>query len=317
MSGGRVPVTDWSRCSRVLVARGPLAVALAVLFLLLVPLPDREPDRLGRAIWLWLHFPALALLSLALLRLAREKWRWKILCALLVAVPLLEWLQQWTGRNPDWGDVWMGWLGLLLALVWPPRWQIASFRPWLSVCCIGLSLVPVSVASFDHLRKFYDFPVLAVADQWTANGRWYAYGIEMDRRLGPSGRYRWHITVRDTKPFPGVFMREMVQNWSGYNQLALTIWLPGDQPLSGWLRVNDRLRVPYGERFQQDVTLQPGMNHVYLDWSEGLYSEEGRPMDRTRIVEWGLFFDVADAGRVFELERVELKRSATTAEREP
>jgi hypothetical protein len=297
--------------------RRPVILVWVVLFLLLVPLPDRTPDRLGRALWLWLHFPALALLSLALLRLAGEKWRRKILLALLVAVPLLEWLQQWTGRNPDWGDVWMGWLGLLLAVAWPYPWRFASMRAGMALCCICLSLFPVSIAIVDLFRRTADFPVLASADQWPATGRWYAYGVELDRAAHPDGRYRWQVTVRDTKPYPGLFMREMVQDWSGYNQLALTIWLPGDQALSGWLRVNDRLRVPYSDRYQQDVTLHPGLNHVYVDWSTGLYAEAGRPMNTRHIVEWGIFFDNNQADRVFELERVELMRSAVIAEREP
>lgn len=104
-------------------------------------------------------------------------------------------------------------------------------------------------------------------------------------------------------------MADGVRDWRGYRQLCFDLYLTGGSSRMIWPRADDRLgNPPYAERAQTQVSLVPGANSICLDIDTFLRTPDGRPLDPSHVVLWGLFFDSAQGGESVFLDHVRLTR---------
>ncbi len=287
---------------------GPLLALIVLLALLVVPLPDRTGTRMQDTIWWWLHFPAWFLVVVSLQRLIGPVRRVPLVLAVLVGVLLLEALQAITGRNPAWQDVWMGWLGAGCGLLWPFRSRLRY-----GIAIVALSLIssfPIVAAWYDIRQQHREFPLLASAASIGQTDRWRASGVRLERigNVGQSGQAAWRVTIDGEHPYPGFFMSEMPGDWAGYRQLQLDVVVPGSDSLKGYFRLMDRADVTYPDRYQTPLVMPPGAQQITVLLDQELKTPSGRPLDLSRVFEWGVFFEAQHAGSTLYLHRAKLVR---------
>jgi hypothetical protein len=276
----------------------------AIVIALLYPFSFSGDSLMSEAVWTFLHFPAMAAATWAM------GWVWPRarrdmatgLGVMVVAVPALELLQGGFGRDPALPDLLSGWMGVLAiaALMW-----IRGGSGWTAMLILlGIAASPVIAAALDRYDAQRDFPVLEDFRPSRSIRRWdirHAHaGIVLRDDVSMLA-----LALRGDGPYPGVFMRDVRGDWSGWKELWLDVELAGDQPLHGTLRIDDRRDPPYADRFQQAITLVPGFNHVVIDL-DGLSTGSGRVMRLDQIYTWGFFFAPADAGRTLYVRRVGL-----------
>lgn len=291
---------------------------LLVLVVLFVYPFDNATDRLFRALWNWLHFPAFALLAWLVVGRIRKAGRAVHLgmwVGLVLLVPGLELVQEYTGRNFAWEDIWLGWLGTAVGGWLLPRRGAAmgryAYRLVVAGCISLLTLGPTLWVLTDRMLMLDQFPVLASFAWPGEQGRWVFSGVEVTRtrEYATQDGYTWQVAIKDSFEYPGLFMTDLIHDWSRAKGLLIYLYVPDTESVSMWVRIDDREQAPYTERFQMRKKLEPGYNRIRVDWPEGLFAEGGREMTLDRIYEWGIFFEADAAGRVVYLDRVELEWS--------
>lgn len=268
-------------------------------FLLLYPFPVERADRLAKAGWNFMHAPVFALMAwsaLYLLPIGRTRGRRLFHAALLILLlaPLAEGLQALTGREPDSGDMYMGWAGGLAAILYGAArgrqgvaWYVAVL---IATLLAAGTLIPVSGVVVDRAAAARTFPVLSAFDSPLEMGRWRVNHGRVKRvsKHAAQGSHSMHVILKADVQYARVFMIDFPRDWSGSRVLALDVYSPMDHPRGFWFRVDDRQDPVYAERFQQMLAIEPGLNTLTLDLAEWI-SPSGRPLDISNIVRWGLF----------------------------
>lgn len=295
-----------------LYSLGKGLVAITLLVLMGWPLSPPQPHVWG-VLWDYLHFPLWAILSWLLLRRTgkRAGGRLAIGLLLLLAVLLIEWLQRFTGRQSDLHDVLMGWAGVLCVWLWSLRASTTQrrVRIWAGCLLIGFFAAAhlyLSVTLYDVARMVRQFPVLSDFGRFTEGDRWHINSAHAERANVPGfpSRPTLRLELLAELEYPGAFLTRLIPDWSAYSAVALEIYVEGDEPLSGWVRLDDLPgNPPYTDRFDQEVLLNPGGNMVWISL-EDLRTPGGRNLDLKRIHTIGLLFTRDNAGRVIHLVRV-------------
>lgn len=297
------------------------AYAIVLVGLFVYPF-ESATDRLLRALWNWLHFPAFALLAWQVTaRFAQAKRSVVIVVwvSMVLFVPALELLQEHTGRNFAWEDIWVGWAGTAVGGWLLPRRGAAirryAYRLVAAGCVTLLTLAPTCWVLTDRMLMLDQFPVLASFAWPGEQGRWVFSDVEVSRtraHAGHDGR-TWQVKIGESSEYPGLFMTDLIHDWSRARGLLIYLYLPDAVPLAMWVRIDDREQAAFAERYQARKTLEPGLNRIRIDWSDGLIAEGGREMTLNRIHEWGIFFESDAGGRIVYLDRVELERNGYSA----
>jgi hypothetical protein len=292
-----------------------------VLLLLLMPLTWPWDGRLLKALENASHVPLYLVASLAGLTLLRPRITWSNLRKLLAAgVGLsiaVELLQALTGRDPDLGDavysVLGSWAAVLLWFSTHTARRVLILGAW-ALC--GLVLLPVALPPAfilaDRAHARFSFPLLASFEGRSEVGRWWSHGVRLTRVPNQATHARNALRVsvlRGKSSYPGLFMADGVRDWRGYRQLCFDLYLTGGSERALWVRADDRLgNPPYAERAQTQVNLLPGANSICLDLDSFLRTPDGRALDPSQIVLWGLFLDAPKGGESFFLDHVRLTR---------
>ncbi len=97
------------------------------------------------------------------------------------------------------------------------------------------------------------------------------------------GEHVARLAIREGK-YPGFAIVEPHPDWRGYERLAFQVFseLPGPTDLV--LRIHDRgHNEDYDDRFNRDVVIAPGANHVEIPLQDVENAPRGRKMDMARI----------------------------------
>ena len=302
-------------------SRVPSVVVLCVILLALVgPVETLPRDRLYEAWWRFLHFPALALGTILLAKIlpfAAVAAAPKAVGIALLAVPLMEALQFFTGRTPAWGDILMGWAGVMaggacLIVVFRKERRVRMTGVAMVLVLTLLAVLPAVSVVVDRRMAERAYPLLASFRTPMEVGRWVATSatVQRSREYAAYGEYALAVTLHDQADYPGVFMTDFHADWSDMQALHVDIHLTGDNELNGWIRVDDKVEPEYADRFQESVRLRPGHNTIRLDLTESFMTPRGRPLRKESIHTWGVFFDRAGTGRVFHLDAAYLSGTA-------
>ena len=297
------------------------AVVGAVIGSLLWPIHLPFDGRLIKAMETAAHFPLFFGGVMAWLFLTKPVPSWPGLRLLGVGVMLsavaLELAQLLTHRDPNLLDTFFstlgGWSAVLIWYSLHTRRRGLILGAW-SLCALLALLVglPSLLILADRAHAHLTFPLLASFEGRSELGRWWGDDCRLARVKAQSthGEYAMRVALaRPRTSYPGVFMTDGHRDWSGHRRLSFDVYLTGGSERILWVRVDDRRDYPpYGDRAQTMVNLVPGANSVSLDLDTLLQTPGGRPLDRTQIRRWGMFFEDAQGGESFFLDHVRLTR---------
>ena len=272
---------------------------------LLVPV-QLPPDRLLSAWWSAAHVPLFFLVSLLFLSGLKGRHRIAMALFFVVAVPLLEWGQVLTGRNLSVTDMALGWAGVGAAWwVTGRRWPVVG---WL-VLVLATVMLPGTVV-YDRYEARRAFPVLDDFSSPFYAGRWWINGAETERFRWADGDgwgLRFRTAGEGDLPYPGMFMADFEQDWSGKQALWLKLWWmpeeeaererPGPRLI---IQIEDYLQAPYADRFQTEFRLAAGWNEWRVPL-EGLQTMSGREMNLDDIATWGFYLVRAELREEIEV----------------
>lgn len=258
-----------------------------VLFLLFYPFgSDGDPALWKEILPYGIHAGMWAGLVWSLWPLAkgRREGQWMLFGLLVLAGGLSEIAQGWAGRTPEWRDWGMDTLGATAAFLYGRGWRKSGVALGLGVA--GMLL---SIAGFRWSEEWHAYPVLADTTQRWSRYRWERNGVKLHhgKRI-----FRVIREPDNADAYPGLFRLPLRRDWSGSRGVELEVFWPRRNGGAGVLgvRVDDRDgNPPYGDRWQAEVAVTNGWNHIVLD-RDWLVTPGGRQMDARRIRTWGVFF---------------------------
>ena len=114
----------------------------------------------------------------------------------------------------------------------------------------------------------------------------------------------------DRGPWPGITLEEPAPDWRGWRALVVEVANPGDQPLTLFVRVNDRAHDNrHEDRYNEYLALPPRTRRRFEFPLEAIeHAPAGRRMDLTQIEKLIVFHGGPAPGRSFYLERLALVR---------
>lgn len=300
------------------------AILLVVFPLFFVGGPDWTSGPLYRSVWDLGHILFFGLLTLIIrMHFGIKGWRqWLgIIAGVFLASIVIEYLQSYTDRQLDWGDILRNLIGAGLVIAWgsptdrPGEASPAAFRTtvWAGRVAVTVLLALELFAVADVATQQYQIerglPLLAdlesprVLEHWSGN-------LERSREHGRNGDHSLEITL-ETGRYSGVSLNNMPNDWRDYGHLRLDLFNPGTTPLALTLRINDQQHErgsnAYGDRFNTRLVATPGWNHYQIDLSEVQAAPASRSMDMARIRRLGLFTSGLQAPRKLFLAGLRLE----------
>jgi VanZ family protein len=301
------------------VKRTVLIASLSLLgfcILLLVPLPDNQGNRYLVYLQDLAHFPLFALMAWLLLFLSREKpmaplWRgFPVVIATFLVGVLAEFIQPFVGRTAGGRDILLGLAGSVAAVcLCVARLSQAAVRAILFAVALllgALAVLPLVLIHLDRQNALSEFPLLASFEARTELSRWSVNGCRISRTPDHSTHGQWALKIEVENPdsYPGLFESDSMRNLSHVKQLCFDVFVPGEDAVRIWLRMDDRINPVYSDRFQDLRTLFPGTNTLCVERSILGSTPSGRSLDLGRILSWGIFFDQAKQGETLYLDNV-------------
>ncbi|NCD32895.1 MAG: hypothetical protein EOL87_05680 [Spartobacteria bacterium] len=308
---------------------GVILLLLAALFL-----PFSSPrDPLWQCAWNMMHAPLAFVFTWALHSMLCRYLpglRGSAMVAagfILVGMLLAETIQPLFGRHNDSQDVYFAGCGIFFYVLcfWHRRWwrpsarRAAGLMQWLLLAAYAY---PLGVLSLDRWERNQSFPVIAPFSTQREWHRWYKYGVQFERdETLASEVWLVPLPMDGTMHYPGVFLKDMIHDWSAYNALVLSIVNELDVDLRMEIRLDDRRgNPPYADRVQQSFALHPGGNTLHFGFKNWRSTPSGRLFDFSNVTKMGLFWcaDVDTPVRI-QLQYVTLENRGTdeTVHRDP
>lgn len=248
-------------------------------------------------------------LALSLQRPTAGQWLAVNLAALAVAIAI-EVIQRSVGRDFYWADLLHDMAGFWLGALWrqPPARHI-----WLMRSAALLLTLPLlwSIVQSARLQwwVYHQFPVIADFES----------GIELLRTSGDiarqthtvrHGRQALAIRLHRTR-YSGASIERLLGDWRGYHALAMDIFNPDPTPLILTLRVADRDHTlgsnDYHDRFNRQLTINPGWNAIALPLTEIANAPRDRQLNLQQITDLTLFSVDTPAPRTIIWDHIRLE----------
>ncbi len=306
------------RYSRIIQLAALLITGAALIALLFVFSPP-ERTTLWKEIADFGHVPVFGLLSLVFLGISlllfrdviSRRWLHYIIAFILTAVLgiITEAAQIPGPRDADVLDWLRDLLGAALFLIFYGAWD-TSLLPmnmrqhlilrWLAVGLVAalliLAMLPVVTLAAAYDSRDNAFPHLCTFDAGWEKSFWKGlWGAKVDIVAAPAewsdtnaGRVG-RLTFNPAK-YPAFSIREPVGNWHGFAHLAFDVFVPADSHIVLALRVDDiHHDNKYNDRYNAELRLQPGLNHIRIPLESIKRAPISRPMDMSHISSLTLF----------------------------
>ena len=294
--------------------RAYAAIAIAALLsVVFVPWPH-DSGILLRTLFEWLHVPVFGLVSLAILSMTPTSWPGSqrfglaLMGSVLLGV-LTEAAQIPMQRDASWEDLIAdvaGAAGLLAFAYAVSRKQIIGVISAISAAAILLwSASPLIATTQALVHRNSQFPVIFNGDIDSEKTFFSGLNVQMTTRKSETNGllYTEVQVIREKKP--RIEIRDLFPDWSSYSNLNLRIELIGDLDLILTVRIHDTLHrrgdQPHDDRFNQRLTLSPGMNSLTIPLQNVGSAPRGRSMDMTKIEALILYSEKSDIDRSFNL----------------
>ncbi len=239
-------------------------------------------------------------LSLALIihRLlgARRLTKTSLIAALLSLIfgAVVELIQSRVGREASWSDFALDLLGVAAALCFYRGIYVSRKRAralLFSLCALLLffSLVkPIKLAVAQQVRQS-NFPQIAGFESYWLNQYLKPmYGAKLsviDASAFWHGKQSQVLKIEmQAAPWPGVMIREVEPDWSGFTKFSFEAFNPTQNPVKIVIRIHDRQHNGrHSDRFNRTISLAPGANLIQLSLSSVKEAPRGREMDMHNI----------------------------------
>lgn len=299
--------------------RAYAAIAIAILLAtVFVPRPD-HPGVWLRELFEWLHVPVFGLISLAILSMTPTSWRsrQRFGIAFMGSVTLgvlTEAVQIPMQRDASWQDLIAdaaGAAGFLLLAYALGRKQIVGVVSAISATAILLwSASPLIAVTQALVHRNSQFPVIFNGDIDSEKAFVSGLNVQM-KTLESETNGELYTQVQVTREKGArIEIRDLVPDWRSYSNLNLRIEVLGDLDLTLTVRIHDTLHrrgdQPHNDRFNQRLTLSPGMNSLTIPLRNIRSAPHGRSMDMSKIEALILYSEKSDAARSFNLFEINL-----------
>lgn len=267
------------------------------------------------------HFIAFGVFALLLQHLLSYKGNRRatvislIVSSLLIVV--IELIQPYVGRTATLGDVFTGLFGMVVFLLGRVVWLKAKshYAKYLYALITLLIFLITAQPAIQEWRIVWwratHFPVLGEFEEAIEKRVWRTNGI-VDKQRTKASLSREHVrygksslkveTVSGT--YSGVSNTHGGSDWSGYKQLNITIYNPGD-PYTLYMRIDDDTLSPtYKQRFNSAIKLANGWNPVKIPISKIANGPRMGKMNMESIRKIIFFTQPKEMARVFYLDRM-------------
>jgi hypothetical protein len=200
----------------------------------------------------------------------------------------IEVVQPYFGRSEEAGDVYMDYVGVLLAIVVANRHRLHWFFKVSYFVLLTYLLIPTAMTVFDEAKVRYEFPIIASFDQEIALTRWQAdqpLTLTTPQQL-PDANKMMRVTFVKRK-YSGVALRHFEGDWTGYEQLIVRFYNPNPNTLPVTLIMTDK-HYNDGEktsknRFDKKLDIKPGLNEMAFPLAMIKAGVELREMDLSQM----------------------------------
>lgn len=230
----------------------------------------------------------------------RGNRQWWLLLLLVLAGGASEIIQNLTGRSPEWQDWGMDSLGAVIGFLHGRGWKKMGMA-----VAGGLVLALVAHVISRKVEEWRAYPVLADCQQRWSRYRWERNGVKM---LSGKKFFRVQKDPEAETAYPGIFRFPLRGDWRGSRGMELDVYWPrkNGTPAMLGVRVDDRKdNPPYGDRYQAELTVSNGWNHLIVD-QDWLRTPDGREMDARQIHTWGVFVISCPQTNIFGLKKAVL-----------
>lgn len=238
------------------------------------------------------------------------------IAAAVISAAAVELIQPATGRSASWVDFFNGLCGIAIAgliLFFRQRhfWRLVAGASVLT----AIPAIPLLMEWRGLLWRDFHFPLLAdfeddtqlvLWDNWRTGRRpWTEWHRSSEH--ASEGRYSLRLET-EVGDFPGLGVNLGAQDWRGWKTFRCDIFNPTSQKMTLGMRISDTgWWVPHSSRFNAEVPLLPGWNHVSFPIESILQTEERR-MNPSHMAEIVFFFDHPKEPHVFFLDHLRLER---------
>jgi hypothetical protein len=165
------------------------------------------------------------------------------------------------------------------------RWIIRAG----SLLLAGITVIPVALLGRAYLARNAAFPtILDFRAGWS---RQLLKLSDADITLNPPDPSGWSARITfHPAVFPGLTLEEPYPDWTRYNRLSFTIFSRLAEPVRIVLRIDDiHHNNNHGDRFNRNLEIIPGVNHISIPLSDIRRAPRKRQMDMTHIYRLLLF----------------------------
>lgn len=206
----------------------------------------------------------------------------------LLAGGTIEIIQYYLGRDASFYDLSLDVLGAVLAVSWYPkldfyRYPASAVFRWFCTIIAVACLIPTARYLYDEYSARQDFPVLA---DFSTSLQATRFGNNPGLELSDNS-LRVYFT---TEQYSGFGLRYFPRNWSGYREVVLEIYNPGEDAVELTCRIHDLSHnEAYNDRYNRQFHVPTGHQEIRIDLTEVENAPKTRRMNMDRIGALGCF----------------------------
>ncbi|WP_196140967.1 VanZ family protein [Aliikangiella sp. G2MR2-5] len=278
---------------------------LVLASLLFIGNPDYYDNRIIKEIWESGHFALFALLSIGLILFTPLQSKNFLIRFIAITVFCLiaglgtELAQLAFGRSFELKDIFNdfvgGYAGFCLMIPGDKTRKTSSVVAIILVFMLSLiGIRDLIFAVVDETRLPKEYPLLAGFESELELGRWDSkhatLSISDQHTTHGSGSLKINWVPGD---YPDVTLNHFVHDWRDHKAIHFDLYLEGDESLDIVFKVYDRLHPSSGykfsDRFNEEITLKPGINHLSFDLEEVKTRPKSREVDLANIIAFSVF----------------------------
>lgn len=203
---------------------------------------------------------------------------------------LIEWSQDFFGRDSSWHDVFKDVLGGILAVLFllPSRKTLS--KPFLNrvrvvfLIVLALACVPLGKAVYDDYAMVQQFPILSDLENPYEDKRWSSGRLE--HQIIRYGNHSLHVKF-SAKKRRSTRLKYYPADWRGYATVNFSVYNSSTSLFRLNFRIYDKTYVdqhrPTDDRFVVRLELQPGWNDIVMKLDTIRDSLSTRAMDLSQI----------------------------------
>jgi len=240
-----------------------------------------------------------------------------LMLALFLGGAACELAQMLVARSASLSDVAANTFGLVSAMLFCEAVKIRNRtkRVVFAALITGLLLAP-GLSTVTELVECYrqrqDFPLLASFERAAELNAWTPHGAEttLDPSWATHGKHSMKLTLLKHK-HPGSLMSWPMPDWTGYSDLQLDLYNPGEAEIHLGINIRDMAhessQFAPEDRFRTQVKLPPGQSiAVQIDLKAVENAPANRKMQMNRIAGINLFQITPQEGSVFHVDNIRL-----------